>query len=120
MKTHILVKDPKFIGIGDYLDLDRYISLVPGGRSSIIEEFRQKILTKPGKNLDKSALIKRSLLHQKLTRQFMPQNQSQTSLVSGESGGSQRAILLWENVGKIHRSYKRVTFAFVPGLKTDE
>ena len=50
----------------------------------------------------------------------MPQNQSQISLVSGESGGSQRAILLWENVGKIHRSYKRVTFAFVPGLKTDE
>jgi hypothetical protein len=33
----------------------------------------------------------------------------------------QRAILIWDNDGRgTNREKKKVTFAFVPGLKTDE
>lgn len=61
VKTHLLVKDSHYIRTQDLINQDKYTSLLPGKRSCIIDEFKKKILAKPGKYSNISVLSKRSL-----------------------------------------------------------
>lgn len=58
VRKHVLVKDPRFIGLSDNIDLNRYLALI--NHSCIIDEFKTRILTKPGKANGVSVLAKRS------------------------------------------------------------
>lgn len=42
----------------DLITLDKYIELIPGRRSALIDEFRKKILSKPGKHSQSSVFFK--------------------------------------------------------------
>jgi len=59
VRKHVLIKDARFVGISDYIDLDRYLALIE--HSCIIDEVKTKILSKPGKANGSSVLAKRSL-----------------------------------------------------------
>jgi hypothetical protein len=56
----LLVKDTAFIVSTDLIDLGKYVDLIPRGRSCLIEEFKKKILGKPGRYSNHSVLFKRS------------------------------------------------------------
>lgn len=98
IKSHLLIKDQSFILSTDLIDCGKYVDLIPRGRSCLIEEFKKKIIGKPGKYANHSVLFKRS---PELLRKLQAlNNQSSVSLNSYESGylnTNQHAIIIWDS-----------------------